>query len=83
MQFLQNSVTILQLFCNYLCHYSDSSGSLWGLKRDEITNNVTNDDNVSLFKHKARLIANTITDGTKKGIKIAVPLKYLRNFWRY
>ena len=86
MQFLQNSVIILQLFCNYsvtICHYSDSSGSLWGFKRDEITNNVTNDDNASLFKHKASLIANNIADGTKKGIKIAVSLKYLRNFWRY
>ena len=44
---------------------------------------MTNDDNASLFKHKASLIANNIADGTKKGIKIAVPLKYLRNFWRY
>ena len=32
----------------YSENYSDSSGSLWGLKRDEIANNanVTNDDNV-------------------------------------
>ena len=32
----------------YSDNYSDSSGSLWGLKRDEIANNanVTNDDNV-------------------------------------
>ena len=35
-----------------------------------------------LFKNKANLIANTNADGTKKGVKIAVPLKYLSNFWR-
>ena len=30
-------------------NYSDTSGSLWGFKRDEIDNNaeVTHDDNVS------------------------------------
>ena len=37
---------------------------------------------IMLFKNKANLIANTNADGTKKGVKIAVPLKYLSNFWR-
>ena len=36
---------------------------------------MTNDDNASWFKHKANLIANTEADGTKKGVKIAVPLQ--------
>ena len=68
----------------YCDNYSDSSGSLWGFKRDEIANNanVTNDDNAPSFKYKASLITNTNTDGTKKGVKIAVPLKHLSNFWR-
>ena len=68
----------------YCDNYSDSSGSLWGFKRDEIANNanVTNDDNASSFKYKASLITNTEANGTKKGVKIAVPLKYLSNFWR-
>ena len=68
----------------YSDNYSDTSGSLWGFKRDEIDNNaeVTNDDNAPSFKYKASLIGNTETDGTKKGVKIAVPLKYLSNFWR-
>ena len=39
-------------------------------------------DNASSFKFKANLIANTETNGTKQGVKIAVPLKYLSNFWR-
>ena len=65
-------------------NYSDTSGSLWDIKRDEIVNNanVTNDDDVPSFKCKANLIGNTETNGTKKGVKIAVPLKYLSNFWR-
>ena len=66
-------------------NYSDSSGSLWGFKRDEIANNanVTNNDNAPSFKYKTNLIANTEADGTKEGVKIPVPLKYLSNFWRW
>ena len=41
---------------------------------------MINDDNAPSFKYKASLIGNT--DGTKKVVKIAVPLKYLSNFWR-
>ena len=54
-------------------NYSDSSGSLWGFKRDEMANNanVTNDENASSFNYKANLITNTNADGTKKGAKIA------------
>ena len=68
----------------YSDNYSDTSGCLWGFKRDGIVDNanVTNDDNASLFKYKASLITNTETNGTKKGVTIAVPLKYLSNFWR-
>ena len=49
-----------------------------------ITNNadVTNDDNAPSFKHKASLIGDTGNNGRKNGVKIAVPLKYLSNFWR-
>ena len=44
---------------------------------------MTNDNNnAPLFKYKANHISNTETDGAKKGVKIAVPLKYLSNFWR-
>ena len=68
----------------YCDNYSDSSGSLWGFKRDEIANNanVTNDDNAPSFKYKASIIGNTEDNGRKNGVKIAVPLKYLSNFWR-
>ena len=71
----------------YSDNYSDTSGSLWQFKRDEIINNadVTNDNNAPSFKYKANLIGNTVADGAnrkKENVKIAVPLKYLSNFWR-
>ena len=68
----------------YSDNYSDTSGSLWNFKRDEIVNNanVTNDDNAPSFKYKASIIGNTENNGKKNGVKIAVTLKYLSNFWR-
>ena len=68
----------------YSDNYSDTSGSLWNFKRDEIINNadVTNDNNASSFKYKANLIGNTEYNGRKNGVKIAVPLRYLSNFWK-
>ena len=68
----------------YSDSYSDTSGSLWQFKRDEIINNanVTNDNNASSFKYKANLIGNRENNGTKTGVKIAGPLKYLSNFLR-
>ena len=67
----------------YSDNYSDTSESYWILK-DEIVNNanVTNDNNASSFKYKASIIGNTENNGTKSVVKIAVPLKYLSNFWR-
>ena len=66
----------------YSDNYYDTSGSLWGFIKDNITNNVdaTNDDNAHSFKYKSKLITNTEANGTKNGTKIAVPLKYLSNF---
>ena len=62
-------------------NYSDTSGSLWQFKRDEIEgdSNLTVDaqhipDNSSSFKYKSSFITNS------NGAKIAVPLKYLSNF---
>ena len=68
----------------YSDNYSDTSGSIWDFKRDEINDNadVTNDNNAPSFKYKTSIIGNTEKNGTKNGVKIAVPLKYLSNFWR-
>ena len=65
----------------YSDNYSDTSGSLWNFKRDEIINNAdaTNDNN---SPYKASIIGNAENNGIRNGIKIAVPLKHLSNFWR-
>ena len=75
----------------YSDNYSDISGSLWQFKRDgQPTNNngvfidITA-ENSSSFKYKSNFIGNTVVDGAdskKEGVKIAVPLKHLSNFWR-
>ena len=53
-------------------------------KRDEIADNadVTNDNNALSFKYRANITDNTETNGTKNGVKIAAPIKYLSTFWR-
>ena len=63
-----NIIMPMQNLIEYSDNYSDTSGSLWNFKRDEIINNadVTNDDNAPSFKYKASLIGNTETNGTKK-----------------
>ena len=43
---------------------------------------MTNDNNALSFKYKSSFIGNTENNGTKNGIKIAVPLKHLSHFWR-
>ena len=66
----------------YSLNYSPTSGSLCQFKRDEIVNNAdVSNDNAPSFKYNANLIGNTKANGTKNGVKIAVPLKYLSNFW--
>ena len=73
----------------YSDNYSDTSGSLWQFKRDEIegdddltvdANHIPN--NSSSFKYKANLIGNTHNNGRKNGVKIVVPLKCFSNLRR-
>ena len=67
-------------------NYSDTSGSLWNFKRDEIIGNINITNNTSSsFKYKSNLLGDTDADGAnrkKENVKIAVPLKCLSNFWR-
>ena len=72
----------------YSDNYSDTSGSLRQFKRDElpigvINPNVTTTNSMS-FKHKSIFFKKLTNDdnGVFKNTKIAVPLKYLSNFWR-
>ena len=72
----------------YSDNYSDTSGSLRQFKRDKlpigvINPNVTTTNSMS-FKHKSIFFKKLTNDdnGVFKNTKIAVPLKYLSNFWR-
>ena len=84
-----NIVLPMYNLIKYSDNYSDTSGSLWQFKRDESpVTNAGNPDNVSVdnsssFKYQSflNLVADT-DNGVFKNIKIAVPLKHLRNFWR-
>ena len=73
----------------YSDDYSDTSGSLWQFKRDEVpAGNVDlTINNSQSFKYKAALLGKTAdavnnTNSSVKEAKIVVPLKYLSNFWR-
>ena len=73
----------------YSDNYSDTLGSLWHFKRDDVpTDNADlSTDNSHSFKYQAALVGkteNAAADGKRfvKNTKIVVPLKYLSNFWR-
>ena len=68
-------------------NYSDTSGSLWQFKRDEVPANNADliINNSQSFKYKAALLGKTAdaaanTNNSVKDAKIVVPLKYLSNF---
>ena len=77
----------------YTNNYSDTSGSLWQFKRDEVPadNADLTGTNSESFKYKAALVGKTANHtGTAsnndlksyvKNAKLVVPLKYLSNFW--
>ena len=73
----------------YSNNYSDTSGRLWQFKRGGEKMNNGNSDNVttadsSSFKYKSSVFKPLTADdnGVFKDVKIAVPLKYLSNFWK-
>ena len=75
----------------YSDNYSDTTEvSLWQFKRDESpVTNAGNSDNISTtnstsFKYKSRFfkLLTSADNGVFNNVKIAVPLKYLSNFWR-
>ena len=73
----------------YSNNYWDTSGSLWQFKRDEVPgeNADLTTDNSQSFKYKIALVGKTAnavnnTNSSVKNTKIAVPSKYLSNFWR-
>ena len=81
--------------CNlieYSPNYSETTGRLWFYLKEEATDfnaNIANDNNFKSFKYKAKLSGKTVAqpnpnhaNGILKNATIAMPLKYLSNFWR-
>ena len=76
----------------YSDNYSDTSGSLWQFKRDEVpVNNADlSIDNSKSSKYNTALVGKTADaddnnnniNNSVKNTKIIVSLKYLSNFWR-
>ena len=66
----------------YSDNYQDSTGILYQFKRDEPPND--NEDvanNTSSLVYKSKLIKGT-DDNNVNNVKLVVPLKYVRNFFR-
>ena len=63
----------------YRDNYSKTSESLGQYYRDDPNDNITQSES---FKHKIKITWKTLVDGNTKDVKIAVPLKYLSNFWK-
>ena len=72
----------------YSDNYQDSSATLYQYKRDEPPDDDAvadlTADNSSSFNYKVNLLGNPVLDGAvaKRSVKVVVPLKYLRNFFR-
>ena len=73
----------------YSKNYRKTIGSLYNYYRDELTNDDIPDANTfknsrvvnsNTFKYKNKIIGNTNDEG-KQDIELAIPLKYLDNFW--
>ena len=72
-------VMLMYNLIEYSNNYSKTSGSLCQHYRDDPNDNIVNSES---FKFKINITGKTLADGNTKDVKIAVPLKYLRNFWR-
>ena len=68
-------------FLEYSSNYSDATGSLWFYFKDEANNYnniIVNNNAFKPFKYKTKLIGST----SAANRILAVPLKYLNDFWR-
>ena len=77
----------MYILIEYSDSYSDTSGSLWQFKREEVPsgNAELTIDNSQSLKYKAAILGKTAnavnnTNSYVKDAKIVVPLKYLSNF---
>ena len=72
----------------YSKNYRKTIGSLYNYYRDDLSDDTddtkfsnTKIVNSNTFKYKNKIINNTNNPGTKD-VELAIPLKYLGNFWR-
>ena len=63
----------------YSDNYSKRSGCLWKYYLNEPNDTLTDSES---FKSKVKITGNAPNIGNTKDVKIVVPLKYFRNFWR-
>ena len=73
-------------------NYSETTGNFWFYAKDEATNfnaDISYDNDFKSIKYQAKLLGKTVTQAVPnqanwilKNAAIAVPLKYLSNFWR-
>ena len=63
----------------YNDNHSRTSGTLWKYYRDDPNDNITQYES---FKYKIKITRKTPAAGNTSDVKMAVPLKYLSNFWR-
>ena len=63
---------------NYSNNYSNTSRSLWQYYRDDLNDNIVHPES---FKFKINITGKTPADCNTKDVKMAVPSKYLSNFW--
>ena len=77
-------------------NYSITSGTLWNYYRDDVNNDIKENNNfgnyrinnikttsTKSFEYKIILIGSTADDDNTLDEKVAFTLKYLGNFWRF
>ena len=73
-------------FLEYSKNYEKTSGSLFDYYRDEpkVGNYAVNISirNSKSFDYKAKIVGSLAAGELEKDVEIAIPLKYLGNFWR-
>ena len=71
----------------YSSNYSDKTSVSWLYSKNEATNfnnNIANTNPLKFLKYKTMLFKTTLFDNNNRILRnstIAVPLKYLSNFW--
>ena len=69
---------IIASLIEYSHNSAKSSGSLWKYHKDDSNDNIKDSE---LFEFKAKITRKHPTADNTKDIEIAMPLKYMSNFW--